>query len=76
MSVFAEFNHIARKRKQEEMGQGKSHECYGEPTTPISESLANAEVASHSSAEGRSDSGSPGSDFVVPFVPFGEGART
>lgn len=73
MSVFAEFNHIAGKQKHGERGQVERHEGYGEPTTPISESLANAEVASHSSAEGRSDSGSPESDFVVPF---GEGART
>lgn len=48
------------KKKIERTQIGSPAIAYGDPATPISESLAKADVASHSSTEATSESGLPG----------------
>lgn len=47
------------KKKIKRTQTGSPAIVYGDPATPISESLAKADVASHSSAEATSESGLP-----------------
>lgn len=47
------------KKKIKRTQIGSPAIVYGDPATPISESLAKADVASHSSAEATSESGLP-----------------
>jgi hypothetical protein len=49
---------------------------YGDPATPTSESLAIAELASHSSGEGASDSGGLGLDSILGCYRLRQGAST